>query len=275
MNSHRGFVAVVGRPNVGKSTLVNALAGDKASIVSHRRQTTRGVVRVICRRDDAQWAVLDSPGWQTRHGGTLNKRLNAGAEWAAGVADVVIFMSAAPIWTDEDTAFLQRLPAEAKVVAAVNKVDLATDKGLLLPYVDALRERRDFAAIVPLCARRRRGMDALVTEVSLLLSESPALFDRNDVEDEAFFLAELLREKVFRALGDELPYCIGVIAHRTGKRGRAEVVMAEIFVERDSQKAIVIGAGGVTLKQLAAAARQDMERVLNAKVYLTVPAFLP
>ena len=287
--TRHGFVAIVGRPNVGKSTLINALAGGKVSIVSHRRQTTRGILRAAFVHSGSQCGLLDSPGWQTRHGGTFNRRLNAGAEWAATAADVVVFVCAAPQWTKEDADFLSRLPAALPMVAAVNKTDLAADNAALLPLADDVRRQRDFAAIVPLCARRGQGISVLKDEVTALLPESPPLFDDEEITtvggadantvlplrdkmaaNADFFLGELLREKVYHALGDELPYSIGVLVRRTGMRGKAAAVSARILVERESQKAIVIGAGGAQLKKIAAAARYDMERALGERVYLTV-----
>lgn len=264
-----GFVAVTGRPNVGKSTLANALAGEKASIVSRRRQTTRGVIRCVCRRGDAQLILLDSPGWQASAGGGFNERLNEGARWAAEAADVVVFMTAPP-WTGDDDSFLRALPARP-AVAAVNKADLVKDRGSLLPFADELRRRRGFAAIVPLSAKTGEGLDALAGEVRALLPESPALFDGGEraAADRDFMLGELLREKLFRALGEELPYRVGVLARGGGEAGgRAERVNADVYVERASQKAIVLGAGGMLMRRAATAARRDMERMLGRKVHL-------
>ncbi len=269
VNARAGFVAVVGRPNVGKSTLVNALAGAKASIVSRRRQTTRGIVRAICRRKQAELILLDSPGWQTARRDKFNLRLNGGAQWAAAAADVVLFM-ATPAWTEEDAAFLESLPKNSPLAAAVNKIDLVKNKRALLPVADKLRQARDFAFIMPLCASSGEGVLRLADQIAALLPESPALFDGEDAECRDFFFAELLREKIFRALGDELPYRIGVIAKCESGDGKILRVAAEIYAERDSQKAVVIGAGGAMLKKLAAAARRDMERAAGRKIFLSV-----
>ena len=265
MTTRCGFVAVVGRPNVGKSTLVNALAGVKASIVSRRRQTTRGIVRAVCEHKQAQMILLDSPGWQTRADGDFARRLNGGAHWAVESADAVIFMLA-PTLTDEDEEFLTHLPAQ-KTVAAVNKIDLLKNKRRLLPLADELRRQRDFAAIVPLSAARGEGVSALADEVVAVLPKSPALFTDGATDDRDFLLGELLREKIFRALDDELPYCAGVVAHGENKNGVCHV-NADIYVERPSQKAIVIGAGGDMLKKITTAARRDMERACGGKVFL-------
>ena len=274
MSERCGFVAVVGRPNVGKSTFVNALVGQKISIVSHRRQTTRGIVRAVCDYGDAQLVLLDSPGWQTRHSGGLNRRLNKSMQWVVASADVVVLMLS-PRWHEEDAAVLSQLPPSAVVVAAINKTDLLEDKKVLLPFIDALRGQRDFAAIVPMCALRRRGVETLATEIAELLPPSPALFAAGGVaaaEDRNFLLGEFLREKMFLVLGDELPYSIGVVARQESETADHNSAMARvsatIYVERDSQKAIVIGKNGGMLKKLGSAARRDMERILGRRVFL-------
>ena len=262
-----GFVAIVGRPNAGKSTLVNALVGAKVSIVSRRRQTTRGVVRAVCARGETRMALLDSPGWQSGRGGNFARAINGGARWAAESADALIFMTT-PRWTKEDDDFLSRLPPQIPTAAAVNKIDLVKDKRALLPFVDELRRRRDFAAVVPLCAKRGKGVDALVAEVAALLPKTAAAFTEDAAaEDRDFFLGELLREKLFRALGGELPYRVGVAATGHLESGVWRV-RADIYAERDSQKAIIIGRGGATLKKLATAARLDMERFCGGGVFL-------
>ena len=266
MKTRCGFVAIVGLPNVGKSTLVNALAGEKVSIVSRRKQTTRGVIRAVCEHRQAQIILLDSPGWQTRHDGDFNRRLNGGAQWAATSSDVAVFMLT-PFLTAEDADFLSRLPPNTPFIAAINKIDLLKNKRDLLPVIDDLRRCRDFAAIVPLSARQSTGVAELADEIVANLPASPALFTDGDLQDRDFLLGELLREKIFRMLDDELPYCAGVEAFSVNKNGVLHV-SADIYVERDSQKAIVIGDGGAMLKKLSTAARRDMERACGGKVFL-------
>lgn len=261
-----GFVAVVGRPNAGKSTFVNALAGRKVTIVSRRRQTTRGVVRAVCEHKDAQIVLLDSPGWQSGRGGKFSRAINGGALWAAESADAVVFMLT-PKWGEEDEELLNRLPDNIKVTAAINKIDLVKNKKTLLPFVDELRARRNFSAVVPLCALRGDGVEVLADEVANMLPSSPALFASDDCEDRDFLLAELLREKLFRFLRGELPYRVGVLAV-SEKESQVLHVRAEIYVERDTQKAIVIGGGGETLKTISSAARRDMERLSGGKVFV-------
>ena len=267
MNGRCGFVAIVGAPNVGKSTLVNALAGAKASIVSRRRQTTRGVVRAVCRRGGSQLILLDSPGWQNIRADSFSMKLNGGARWAAAQADIVLFMTT-PRRVEEDCVFLASLPKTPPVAAAVNKIDLVKNKRALLPVAETLSKQRDFVFIAPLSAKNGEGVERLADEITALLPESPALFCGGAAEDQDFFFGELLREKIFRALDDELPYRIGVVARRE-EGGGALRIAAEIYVERDSQKAVVIGGGGAMLKKLASAARRDMERAARQKIFLS------
>ena len=298
-----GTVAVVGRPNVGKSTLINALTGAKVSIVSRRRQTTRGVVRAECKTNNARIALLDSPGWQMRGGGGFARAINGGARWAAESADAILFVIT-PRWTAEDEDFLSRLPPHIPAAVVVNKIDLVRDKRTLLPFADALRKRRDFAAVIPASAARKKGMQELLGEIATMLPESESLSDSNSdsdsesdfdsesksgsdsesksdssdhradnvdesfSEDRCFLCGELLREKLFRALGGELPYRVGVAAKRGSKKRNVLHIRADIYAERDSQKAIILGRRGAMLQKLAAAARKDMEKLCGKKIFL-------
>ena len=267
--THGGFVAVVGRPNVGKSTLLNALAGVKASIVSHRSQTTRGVVRAVCRLSGANLALLDTPGWQTRHDDDFNRMLNVGSEWATGIADAVIFVVTALSWTSADSRLLDRFPAKKKIIAAINKIDMVADKNSLLPYIDTLSRRYDFAALVPISAKRQQGTDALAAAVAAQLSSTAECFEHGGENDREFMFAELFREKIFHCLGDELPYRIGVVVHSKEKPNSDLLhVDADIYVEKESQKAIVIGSGGLMLKKIATWSRKDMERLSGRRIFL-------
>ena len=269
MSGRCGFVAVVGRPNAGKSTLVNALAGGKASIVSRRRQTTRGVIRAVCERGGAQLILLDSPGWQTVRRDGFSRKLNGGAQWAASRADLILFITT-PARAGEDADFLASFPKTVPAAAAVNKIDLVKNKRALLPAADKLRRLRDFAFIMPLSAKSGEGVERLAEELAALLPESPALFcGGSAAEDQDFFFGELLREKMFRALDDELPYRVGVVARRQAGGGNVLRVSAEIYTERDSQKAVIIGGGGAMLKKMASAARRDMERAAGRKIFLS------
>lgn len=264
-----GFIAVAGRPNAGKSTLLNRIAGGKVSIVSHRRQTTRTVIRQITdSADGTRIAWLDTPGWQTQHGGAFNRALNVAAEWAVQTADAIVFLTVAGAWTAADDGFLKKLPADKPVLCALNKIDRIADKNALLPMLAELGDRRDFAAIIPLSGKTGLGAEALITECTRHLPFREHL--TIDSRDSSFFFAELVREKIFRALGDELPYRAGVTADVTPASPKLLNVEAEIHVERESQKPIFIGKHGKTLKRIAIAARRDMEKYGGKKVYLTI-----
>lgn len=267
MTGASGFVAVAGRPNAGKSTLLNRIAGGKVSIVSHRRQTTRSVVRFIGEHGGAQIAWLDTPGWQVQHGGRFNRALNVAAEWAVQTADAILFVTVAGAWTRADELLLKKIPAGCKVLCALNKIDTVERRDELLPMIGGLSARRDFSAIVPVSAKRGTGVAQLVAACAAHLPARRALLGEG--EDLPFFFAELLREKIFRALGEELPYCVGVVAEVSARDRKLLDVCARVYVERDSQKPIVIGRGGRTLKRIATAARRDMEKYSGKKVYLT------
>ncbi len=263
MNS--GFIAVAGRPNAGKSTLLNRIAGNKVSIVSHRRQTTRSVIRQISTHDDCRIAWLDTPGWQTQHGGAFNRALNVAAEWATQIADAIVFVAVANSWTTADSGLLKKLPRDKKIICALNKIDCIADRNQLLPLLAEVSQRHEFDAIIPLSAKRGDGVEALIRECSQHLPQQ----EMEEVhKDYPFFFAELLREKLFRALGDELPYCLGVITEVAATE-KLLTVTAVIYTDRESQKPMIIGKQGGTLKRIATAARYDMEKYSGKKVYLT------
>ncbi len=266
--THNGFVAVIGRPNVGKSTLLNALSGNKASIVSRRCQTTRSVVRAICHLDSANLALLDTPGWQTRHDDNFNRMLNGGAEWAASVADVIIFVATALSWTTADSRLLSRLPEGKTVIAAVNKTDLLDNKNLLLPYLEELSKRYDFSALIPISAKRCYGTTELATAVSAELLKTAQCFEYDNEGDKEFMFAELLREKIFRLLGKELPYQIGVVVHSKQESNDILYINADIYVEKESQKIIIIGSSGAMIKKISSWAREDMEIFCGQRIFL-------
>lgn len=275
MIERSGFVAVAGRPNVGKSTLLNGLVAGKVSIVSPRKQTTRSVIRAISEVDGAQIAWLDTPGWQMRHGGTLNRSLNGAAEWALAAADCVVFVVDATAHPAADNAMLEKLPADRPLICAVNKIDLLANKNAILPIIEAAAARRDFVAILPLSALGGDGVEELKKETGARLPLRAALFPDGDAENASgegreFLFAELLREKLFRYLDEELPYKAAVVTDSIRVDKKLLRVDASIFVEKESQKRIVIGRGGGALKEIATAARLDMEQCCRAKVFLTV-----
>lgn len=268
-----GRAALVGRPNAGKSTLLNALAGGKRSIVSRRAQTTRGVVRAVRELEGAQIVFLDTPGWQDRRRSGFDRRLNRGAERAARDADVLIFVVAALSWSSADARVLSRLPGDRPLLAAITKSDAASDKGALLPFIGELAARRDFAALVPVSGLRGDFVEDLAREIARHLPAAGRIFPDSESGGMPleFGLAERLREKLFARLGEELPYGLGVTA-RCRREGGLLRVDAEILVERESHKRMVIGRGGEALKRAATAARKEMEEMTGGKVHLTAHA---
>ena len=271
MSSHRcGTIGIAGRPNTGKSSLLNRLVGQKVSIVSARPQTTRHLITGILTRDDCQYIFVDAPGQQSRQRSALHRTLNRRATEAARDADVALFVVEALRFGPEDRAALERIPPQQKTIAAVNKIDTLKRESDLIPFLDRLSKTRPFEAVVPVSARTGRNLPALLHALRDALPEAPAAYppDQLTDRDERFFAAELLREKLFEEMGEELPYRCEVLIESFKQEGRLRRIEAVILVERDSQKAIVIGAGGERLKRMASAARKDMEKLFGGKVYL-------
>lgn len=287
-------VAVVGRPNAGKSTLLNALAGRRASIVSPKRQTTRAVVRAQFQCGDTAAMLEDTPGWQGRYVDTFSRTLNAGAEQSAAAAAVVVYVVAALDWHDEDAQLLLRLPPQCRIIIAVNKTDLLAKRDMLLPFfanINKVCRQHSISprAIIPVSALKRRGLQPLMDEVAKAMEDATNANTKTttggetinngannktaeniDNDDVAFSYAEILREKLFMHLDGELPYRAAVIARLMPRRGKTLRIAADVYVEKESQKAIVIGTGGAALKKTATAARRRMEQLAGEKVFLTV-----
>jgi len=270
--SHKcGTVGIVGRPNTGKSSLLNRLVGEKLSIVSARPQTTRHLVSGILTRPGCQYIFVDSPGNPPRLRSVLHKVLNRRVAEAAQ-ADVVLYVVEALRFGPEDRAALERIPERQKIIAVANKVDTLRRKEELIPFVDRLAKTRDFAALVPVSARTGRNLPELLRVIADALPEGPPAYPEEQLtdKDERFFAAEMLREKLFETLGEELPYRCDVAIDSFKEEGRLRRIEASILVERDSQKAIVLGTRGERLKGMATAARKDLERLFGGKVYLGV-----
>jgi GTPase len=271
MSAHRcGTIGIAGRPNTGKSSLLNRLVGEKVSIVSAKPQTTRHLITGILTRPDCQYIFVDAPGQQSQAKNALNRRLNRRATEAARDADVALFVVEALRFGPEDHAVLEKIPASQRIVAAVNKLDTLKNPALLIPYLDRLSKTRDFAAIVPVSAKTGRNIPQLLDALREALHEGPAAYppDQLTDRDERFFAAELLREKLFETMGEDMPYRCEVVIDSFKEEGRLRRIEATILVERDSQKPIVLGAGGERLKRMASAARKDMEKLFGGKVYL-------
>jgi GTP-binding protein Era len=270
---HRcGFVAIVGRPSVGKSTLVNALVGARVSITSKKPQTTRHRILGIVTRPAAQIVLVDTPGFQTRHRSLLNERLNRTVRESLADVDVVVWAVDAQGLTPADDAVLALLPAGKPVVVAVNKVDALRDKRALLPRLADLAARREFAAVVPISAERGTQLAQLEAEIARCLPLSPPLYPADEItdRDERFLAAELVREKIFRLLGDEVPYATTVGIDAFTQEGRLRRIHATVLVDKASQRAILLGEGGERMKAIATSARRDMEALFGGKVFLEV-----
>jgi GTP-binding protein Era len=267
-----GTVGIAGRPNVGKSSLINRLVGQKLTIVSPKAQTTRHLVTAILTTEDAQLLFVDAPGRPPRSRSALHRMLGRRAAEAARGSDVALLVIEAMRLEAGDQAALDAIPVAQKIVVAVNKVDRIREAARLLPFLDRVSKLRDFEAIVPVSARTGRNLPTLLKVLKDALPEGPALYPADQLtdRDERFFAAELLREKLFYALGEELPYRCEVIIDSFRLEGRLRRVDATILVERESQKGIVVGRGGATLKRVAREARRDMEQLFDGKVFLNV-----
>ncbi len=269
--THRcGTIGLAGRPNTGKSSLLNRLVGEKVSIVSRRAQTTRHLITGILTTPGCQYIFVDAPGQQSKAINTLNRRLTRRATEAARDADVALFVVEALRFGPDDHAVLEKIPEGQRIVVAVNKVDTVKHSAQLLPYLERLSKTREFAAIVPISAKTGKNIPALMNALKDALPEGEAIYppDQLTDRDERFFAAELLREKLFEEMGAEMPYRCEVVIDSFKEEGNLRRIEATILVERDSQKPIVLGAGGSRLKKMATAARKDMEKLFGGKVYL-------
>jgi len=270
---HRcGLVAIVGRPNVGKSTLLNKLVGQKISITSKKAQTTRHRVMGIRTESDAQFVFVDTPGFQTRHTGAMNRAMNKRVRETLSDTDAVMMLVEAGRLTREDKQVMELLPSDRPVVLVVNKIDHAKDKAAFMAYLQEIAAVHAFTEIVPVSAKNAHNLDELLKTLKTHLPENPPLFDADDVTDqtERQLAAELIREKVFRLCGEEIPYAVAVQIDKFEEEGNLRRIFATLLVDRDSHKAIVIGRGGEKLKTLSTQARQDMERAFDGKVHLEV-----
>jgi GTP-binding protein Era len=270
MGQRCGLVAIVGRPNVGKSTLLNALVGQKISITSNKPQTTRHRIVGVRTEGEAQCVFVDTPGFQTRHGSALNRTLNRTVKGVLADVDLVLFVVEAGRFTPDDAKVLALLPPDKPVLLVANKADLVKRRDELLPWLDQMRQRRDFTEFVPLSATREEDAARLAAIVCRHLPEQPWLYDAEALTDrsERFLAAELIREKLFRLTGDELPYGATVVIDRYQDEGELRRIAATIVVERDAHKGMVIGEGGERLKRIGSEARQELERLLGGKVFL-------
>ena len=272
MSSYRcGLVAVIGRPNVGKSTLINAVMGRKVSIVTAKPQTTRHRILAVHTAEDAQIIFVDTPGLHRRAGKAMNKLMNRTAANALADADLILFVSDATRWTSEDDDVLKRLrDVKTPVVAVLNKVDRVHPREKLLDTIRLMAARYNFEEIVPLSALRADNLDALMALLPPFLPESPPLFPEDMHTDRGpeFHAAEVIREKLTLMLHQELPYGLTVQVERYAEDEKGLTIHAIVWVERDSQKGIVVGKGGTTLKRVGRAARLELKEQLQRNVHL-------
>ena len=268
---HRaGRIAIVGRPNVGKSTLLNRMVGTKISITSNRPQTTRHRVNGFVTDADAQIELVDTPGFQTSHGGELNRILNRTVSDSLDGIDAVLFVIEAMKFGPEDRKLLPLLPTDIPVILVVNKVDKVVDKKRLLPFLEEMGKVFAFAEIVPVSASKGTQVPRLKDILKPYLPEGPAQRDEDALTDrpERFLAAELVREKLFRLLGEELPYAATVVVEKFEVRGAVRHLHVAIIVDKANHKSMVIGKGGEKLKQIGTQARLDMEKLFDGKVFL-------
>ena len=270
-----GFVAIVGRPNVGKSTLMNHLIGQKISITSKKAQTTRNRVTGIYTDDTAQFVFVDTPGFQTNHRNALNDRLNQNVTEALSGVDVVVFVVEAMRFTDADRVVLKQLPKHTPVVLVVNKIDKdkAKDKFALEVFINEVRQEFEFAASEVVSAKHGLRIANLLELLKPYLPESIPMYPEDMVTDKSsrFLAMEIVREKLFRYLGEELPYAMNVEVEQFEEEesGLFRIYIA-VLVDKDSQKAILIGKGGEKLKKISTEARLDMEKLFGTKVFLKI-----
>lgn len=269
-----GLIAIVGRPNVGKSTLLNALVGQKISITSAKAQTTRHRITGIRTVEDTQFVFVDTPGFQTRHQAALNRTLNRTVRGVLADVDVVLFVVEAGRFGLDDAKVLALIQESGRpgqpVVLVANKLDAVQRRTELLPWLKGMQDRHAFAEYVPLSARKAADVERLLQIVRPYLPAQTWLYEGDALTDrsERFLASEIIREKLFRLTGDELPYTSTVVIDKFEEEGQLRRIAASIVVEREAHKGMVIGAGGERLKRIGSESRQELETLLDGKVFL-------
>ena len=265
-----GLVAIVGRPNVGKSTLLNALVGQKVSITSDKAQTTRHRITGIRTVEESQFVFVDTPGFQTLHNAPLNRTLNRTVQGVLSDVDVVLFVVEAGRFGLDDAKVLALMPTGKPVLLIANKLDTVVRRADLAPWLKGMQERHAFAQFVPLSAKKDRDVQRLLGIVKPYLPEQMWFYEEDALTDRSdrFLASEMIREKLFRLTGDELPYTSTVVIDKYEEEGNLRRIAASIMVERDSHKGMIIGGGGERLKRIGSEARQELESLLGAKVFL-------
>lgn len=269
---HCGYIAIVGRPNVGKSTLMNTLIGAKVSITSRKAQTTRHRITGIQTKDNTQFVYVDTPGFQTRHANPLNRTLNRTVTNTLTAADVILMLIEAGTFGAADQQVIDLLPKNVPVILVINKSDRVKDKAIMMPFAQRVMGLFPFVAVVPVSATQKFQLDNLEGEIKKYLPLNPPIFDADDITDrsEKFLATEIVREKLFRFVGDELPYTSTVLIEKFEQEGNLRRVFVAILVDRDGHKSMVIGNKGARLKDISSQARQDMEKLFGGPVYLEI-----
>jgi GTP-binding protein Era len=268
-----GYVAIIGRPNVGKSTLLNHILGMKLSITSRKPQTTRHQIMGVKTDDGVQAIYVDTPGIHQRRGTAINKYMNRAATSMLSDVDIILFVVQASKWTDEDEAVLEKLVnVSAPVVLVVNKTDQLQHRDQLYPYIDELAKKFEFADVIPVSALRGKGIDQVEAVVAKRLPAGEAIYEEDQVTDRSmrFLAAEIIREKLVRELGQELPYTTTVDIEKYEEQDKLVKIHALIYVESKGQKTILIGHKGERLKSIGSSARKDIEKLIDNKVYLNL-----
>lgn len=265
-----GYVAIVGRPNVGKSTLLNKLLQQRISITSRKAQTTRFRIQGILTDDRAQYIFVDTPGFQKQYTNRLNTAMNRVVTQSIQDVDVVLFVIEALQFDQRDIEALRILSSTVPVILVINKIDRVSEKNRLLPFLQEMARVFEFASVVPVSAMHRIQLPDLLEVIRKHLPVGSPLYEKDEITDrsERFIVSEFIREKLFRLLGDELPYSTSVIIDQFQQVDGLYKIYATILVEKPNQKAIIIGKNGEKLKQISSQARQDMEVLLGQKVYL-------
>ncbi|MEQ1815041.1 MAG: GTPase Era [Nitrosomonas sp.] len=267
-----GYIAIIGRPNVGKSTLLNKLLQQKISITSKKAQTTRFRINGILTDAQTQFVFVDTPGFQTQYTNRLNTAMNRVVTQSMQDVDVILFVIEAMHFDQRDYAALKILPKNVPVILVMNKIDKLADKNQLLPFLSKMAETFEFSAIIPVSAIHKTQLPELLTSIRTYLPVNQPLFDKDEITDRSqrFIAGEFIREKLFRLVGDEIPYSTSVVVDQFSLEGDLHRIYATILVEKPNQKAIIIGKKGEKLKQIASQARKDMELLVGGKVYLEV-----
>jgi len=271
-NFRAGYVAIIGRPNVGKSTLLNKLVQQKISITSKKAQTTRFRINGILTDEQTQFVFVDTPGFQTHYTSGLNAAMNRVVTQSMREVNVILFVIEAMCLDQRDIAVLRILPANVPIILVVNKIDKLADKNQLLPFLSEVAQVVKFSDIIPVSAMYKIQLAELLDTIRDYLPVSEPLYDKDEITDrsERFLAGEFIREKLFRLVGDEIPYSTSVVIDQFKLENHLHKVYATILVDKPNQKAVIIGKKGEKLKQIASQARKDMELLFGGKVYLEV-----